>query len=91
MTEADIERGIIRRYREAGWVSMHVHPDGRAIPKGWPDVLCLGPGGRCVLIEVKKPGEEPTPIQQLQINTLRSLGFTVLVADTVEDGIGPLE
>jgi len=49
---------------------------------GVPDRLVLLPGGRCIFVELKAPGKEPTPIQLLQHNKLRALGFTVLVIDS---------
>jgi len=51
---------------------------------GVPDRLVLLPGGRCIFVELKAPGKEPTPIQFLQHKKLRALGFNVLVIDSKE-------
>ena len=51
---------------------------------GVPDRLVLLPGGRCIFVELKAPGKEPTPIQLLQHKKLRALGFIVLVIDSKE-------
>lgn len=88
--EAVLERTIIRLYRSKGWIAFHIHPDGRAIPKGWPDIIALGPEGRVVFIECKVPGRGLDPIQDHAIMQLRRLGHTVLVATTLEEAIGPL-
>lgn len=52
---------------------------------GIPDRLILEPGGKCSFIELKKPGGETSPIQDMKIDMLRQMGFTVSVADCLED------
>jgi hypothetical protein len=48
---------------------------------GYPDRIFWMPGGRPLLIEFKKPGEEPRP-KQLKIHRqLRKLGYQVEVHD----------
>lgn len=51
---------------------------------GVPDRLVLIPGGRCIFVELKAPGKEPTPIQLMQHKKIRALGFIVLVIDSKE-------
>lgn len=50
-----------------------------AAPKGWPDIIGWLPGdGRFLGIEVKRPGEEPTPDQLavlMRINADGGVGF----------------
>ena len=53
---------------------------------GYPDRLFWIPGGRPLLIEFKRPGEEPRPKQVYVHNMLRKLGYLVEVCDNVEDG-----
>jgi len=52
---------------------------------GFPDRLCLAPGGRIAFIEVKRPGEVPRPLQVMIHKKLRALGFIVEVIDRRED------
>ena len=89
-SEWDIEGTVTKFYRSHGWVTLHIQPDAHHIPKGWPDHLLLGPEGRTVFIEFKKPGEEPTPIQVHTHAQLRKLGHTVLLCDSFEQAVGPL-
>ena len=49
---------------------------------GYPDLWALK-SGRCVFIEVKQPGQKPTPLQELRHKELREAGFTVVVATSV--------
>jgi len=53
---------------------------------GYPDLCFFAKGCYNFLIEVKKPGEEPTPLQAERIRILKSLGFPVHVCDSVEEG-----
>lgn len=48
---------------------------------GFPDQIFWLPGGRPLLIEVKRPGEEPSPKQIYQHNRLKQLGYYVEVHD----------
>ena len=51
---------------------------------GYPDRLCLLPGGVVFWVELKAPGEKPRKIQGLRHLQLRGLGQTVHVADSIE-------
>jgi hypothetical protein len=55
--------------------------------KSWPDRCFWLRGGRPLLIELKRPGEKPTPLQQDQINELKELGYDVHVCDNEQDAI----
>lgn len=52
--------------------------------KGSPDDWCFLPGGKLIIVECKKPGEKPEPLQAEEIRTLRSYGFEVHVVDSKE-------
>lgn len=55
---------------------------------GSPDILgALKPDGKLLAIEVKKPGEKPTPEQVLFLSNLVNSGAFVIVAECVEDVI----
>lgn len=49
---------------------------------GWPDRLVLLPGGRAGMLELKKPGDEPRPLQHERLERLADLGFVVGWANT---------
>lgn len=51
---------------------------------GLPDRLCLLPHGKIFFVELKTTGRKPRKIQQIMHDRLRSLGFKVFVADTIE-------
>jgi hypothetical protein len=54
---------------------------------GIPDTIYCFPGGRFVAIEVKRPGEEPTPLQVYKVGKIKSLGGIAGFAYTVDDAI----
>lgn len=54
---------------------------------GYPDRIFWVPGGKPVLIEFKRPGEEPSEIQEYIGDLLRRLGYQVEVCDNVDDAI----
>lgn len=51
---------------------------------GFSDVMTLGPGGITIFLEVKRPGEKPTPEQKFFLLFMRRLGFVAEVVDSVE-------
>ncbi len=51
---------------------------------GVPDRIVFLPGGRISLVELKRPGEKPTPLQNRIIEMLRELGADVRVVDSME-------
>ena len=66
-----------------------------SLPQGWPDILALLPGGRMMMIEVKRPpymsGKrripegKPTQIQLETLLKLHKQGALVLVAWSCQD------
>lgn len=64
---------------------------------GLPDIMgILGPRygkhtGRCIGIEVKKPGGKTTPLQDQTLETLRSFGALAFVAYSFDDVLKELE
>ena len=79
MRENIIEEYLRDRVRSVGGRAYKFVSPGNS---GVPDRLVLLPGGRCIFVELKAPGKEPTPIQLLQQKKLRDLGFIVLVIDS---------
>lgn len=51
---------------------------------GVPDTLCSTVAGRALLVEFKRPGEQPTEQQWLRIYELRQAGIDAWWADSVE-------
>ena len=56
---------------------------------GVPDRLLLLPGGLVFFVELKKKGEKPRKLQEVQMRKIRELGFRVRVVDS-EQGIQEL-
>lgn len=54
--------------------------------KGLPDILgAMPPTGRMIAVEVKRPGERPSPIQAMRIRALTDVGVLAFVATSIED------
>lgn len=79
MREKDIESYLVRRVREAGGRAYKFVSPGN---DGVPDRLICLPGGAAVFAELKAPGQKPRPLQMVQIERLRALGFRVEVVDS---------
>jgi hypothetical protein len=81
MLEKDIERALCKRVKVLGGLcEKFVSPGKRSVP----DRLVTLPGGSIVFVELKAPGEEPTPLQERDHKTRRRLGCRVLVIDSME-------
>ena len=50
---------------------------------GVPDRLVLLPGGRIYFVEVKSPGKKLRVLQERICGEIRSMGFTVLLIDSI--------
>lgn len=79
------ERTVERRFRELaarhGGVAFKWESPGVA---GVPDRILLLPGGRMFLVELKRPGGRPRPIQKAMHARLERLGFPVHVVDDAD-------
>lgn len=85
MSESDLSRRIIAYLnQQKGWYAQkrHIGPYDRA---GEPDITGIAPGGRRVEIEVKLPGNLPTPHQRLRLDHWRKLDALVTVVWNVAD------
>jgi len=81
MLERDLERKLVERVKAAGgmaikWVAPSL--------SGVPDRIVFLPGGRIRFVELKRPGEKPTPLQLRIHQMLQDLGADVRVVDSVE-------
>ena len=80
-----LEKKIEQRWRviakKAGGLAAKWVSPGMA---GVPDRIVFLPGGRIIFVELKRPGEKPTPLQNRIIEMLRGLGADVRVVDSME-------
>lgn len=53
--------------------------------RGLPDRMVIGPGGKVLFLEFKRPGEKATKYQFFIHNVLRNYGFTVYVVDSTKE------
>jgi hypothetical protein len=78
MNESWVQRKIIEYHQKQHWLCIKV------IQSNWngcPDLILLR-GGRCVFIEVKRPGvKTAAPIQVYRHRQLKDLGFEVYLTD----------
>lgn len=85
LLEAQIEKEVCRYAAAHGWLERKLRILGR---KGAPDRWFFHPseGGRLVVIEFKRPGEGPEPLQRREMTRLRDHGVSVHVVDSVAQG-----
>ena len=81
MTEQKIQKQISDALTAKGWFVTKLI---KTTTNGIPDVLACK-NDQCMFIEVKKPGEEPTPLQLFTQRQMRGKGLTVFVAYGVDD------
>jgi hypothetical protein len=86
--ESKIQRQIILWLEAKGWYVVKIL---QTTKNGWPDLQALKlddseyyPKSKIIFIEVKRPGQKPTPLQLIRHEELRSRGFHVIVADSLE-------
>lgn len=84
---APLERTIVAKgmavARQLGFIAIKLHGGAFSLA-GLPDVLCLK-DGRAYFIEFKRPGCEPTRIQQHRIGELIAAGCPTTVACSAGD------
>lgn len=99
--EGALMRRIMLAVSEAGaivWrnnVGFATYPNGTVVKygvcnPGGADLVGIAPGGRFLAIEVKVPGQRPTPEQQRFINGVNLAGGIAGVARSVEEAIALL-
>ena len=80
-SEKFIERYLCSEVESRGGLALKYSNQGAM---GYPDRLCVIPGGRVFWVEVKSKGRKPDILQCIRISVLRDLGQHVYVADSVE-------
>lgn len=87
-----VDAGGAAAYRRAASAGVELPPGGVSeIPAGFPDLLCLSKTGRAVFVEVKAPGNKPSPIQEQWLAVLMARGFVAFWADSVASVLQQLE
>lgn len=90
MKEAYLQSKILKALRKAGgwWVKFHNGP--RYGAPGTPDILgCYY--GMFIALEVKRPGEKPTPLQASTIQSIQEQGKGIAtVVHSVEEALSVL-
>lgn len=81
VTEASIQSSIKRTLEIYGWLVTKLI---QTTTNGIPDLMALK-NGKTVFIEVKRPGNKPTPLQLFRHDQLRRKGFEVIVATKISD------
>lgn len=81
MREREIERKLVSAVKSRGGICPKFVSPGF---DGMPDRVVLLPHGKIGFVEVKRPGEQPRPLQKARHRILRKLGFLVYVLDGEE-------
>lgn len=81
--EKDIEKKVRLRVEDLGGIMYKFVSPGN---RGVPDRIVLLPDACFGLIEFKRLGRVPDPLQEWQIKRIRKLGFQVGEIDNVDDG-----
>jgi hypothetical protein len=81
MLEKEIEKHLVKRVKELGGIAYKFVSPGN---RGVPDRIVFLPGGLIIFVELKAPGKETTPPQDLQQKRLRDLGNMVYTFDNKE-------
>ena len=81
MREREIERKLVSVVKSRGGICPKFVSPGF---DGMPDRVVLLPHGKFGFVEVKRPGEQPRPLQIARHRLLRKLGFLVFVLDGEE-------
>lgn len=99
MKETDIQRDIMKAARAMGHKAYRMNSGGARARNGYvhlseegtPDLLIVMGHGLSLWVEVKRPGEKPTDIQQQRHRELRGMGHSVAVARSVQDFIEAID
>lgn len=76
--EKDIEKKLKLWAKARGIICIKYTPQGE---KGWPDRIFVLPRGTHVWLELKRKGEEPTPLQYYRLEQLRDQGAIAYWSD----------
>ena len=97
--EHEIQTEIMNYLRAKNWMVFRMNSGAirtergglvRMNPAGTSDVLAIK-NGKCTFIEVKRPGNKITRLQEMKMEELSSFGANCFVATSVESVIARLE
>ncbi len=80
MNEGRLERRFKAEVKKRGGKALKFTVPG---VRGVPDRIVLLPGARAVFVELKAPGEQPTPLQVKRAAEFRAMGFPVYCVDSI--------
>jgi Holliday junction resolvase len=83
MRESAIEKTICQYARENGWM---VYKFTSPAHKGVPDRIFINANGVTTYLEIKMPGEEPTPLQYRELKKLCERGTPAGWVDSLGGG-----
>ncbi|MBQ7047814.1 MAG: VRR-NUC domain-containing protein [Clostridia bacterium] len=81
VSEKAIERYLADRVKELGGICLKYSNPGMV---GYPDRICLLPGGVTIWVELKSKGGELKAVQKIRITQLRKIGHTIHVCSSKE-------
>lgn len=73
--ESKIQNKIIKRYKAMGYLVVKI---SLCNLNGFPDLMLLK-DGKASFVEVKRPGQQPRPLQEYRLKELRNAGFDAFV------------
>jgi hypothetical protein len=83
MSETIIEKTVCAHAEKRGWlVRKTVYQNRKGSPDRW-----FFRNSKLLLVEFKRPGQLPDPIQRREHVRLRAAGFPVHVIDDIDDGV----
>ena len=80
MKESEIQSKIKTTLQNAGWLVVKLIQTNT---NGIPDLIALR-NSTTVFIEVKRPGQKPTPLQSYRHDQLKKQGFIVITATSTD-------
>ena len=81
MTEAQIEKKLVAFCREHGLLTYKFASPSH---RGVPDRIIMG-GGKVMFLELKRPGNLPTALQERELQRIRDAGLVAPWADNYPD------
>ena len=81
-SEKTVEQYLTKEIAKLGGTAYKFNSEQR---RAVPDRLCVLPGRVTIFVEVKKPGKEPTPAQQREIDRLREKSHLATWVSTKEE------
>ena len=81
MTESTIEKALVAHCKARGLLTYKFSSPAH---RGVPDRVIMG-GGKLMFIELKRPGKEPTPLQQRELQRIREAGVHAYWSSNIDN------